>query len=47
MEADDIIGTLSKHATARGVDTVIGTGDKDLAQLVDESVVLVDRKSVV
>ena len=45
MEADDIIGTLSKHATARGVDTVIGTGDKDLAQLVGESVVLVNTMS--
>ena len=45
MEADDIIGTLSKHATARGVETVIGTGDKDLAQLVDEHVVLVNTMS--
>ena len=45
MEADDIIGTLSKHATARGVETIIGTGDKDLAQLVDESVVLVNTMS--
>ena len=45
MEADDIIGTLSRHATARGVETVIGTGDKDLAQLVDESVVLVNTMS--
>ena len=45
MEADDIIGTLSKHATARGVETVIGTGDKDLAQLVDANVVLVNTMS--
>ena len=45
MEADDIIGTLSKHATARGVETIIGTGDKDLAQLVNESVVLVNTMS--
>ena len=45
MEADDIIGTLCRHATARGVETVIGTGDKDLAQLVDESVVLVNTMS--
>ncbi len=45
MEADDVIGTLSKHATARGVETIIGTGDKDLAQLVDESVVLVNTMS--
>ncbi len=45
MEADDIIGTLSKQATARGVETIIGTGDKDLAQLVDEHVVLVNTMS--
>ncbi len=45
MEADDIIGTLSKHATAHGVETIIGTGDKDLAQLVNESVVLVNTMS--
>ncbi len=45
MEADDIIGTLSKHATSRGVETIIGTGDKDLAQLVDDHVVLVNTMS--
>jgi DNA polymerase-1 len=38
MEADDVIGTLTKHAVARGVETVISTGDKDLAQLVEDGV---------
>lgn len=38
MEADDVIGTLTKHAVARGVETIISTGDKDLAQLVEDGV---------
>ena len=38
MEADDVIGTLTKHAVARGVDTIISTGDKDLAQLIEDGV---------
>ena len=38
MEADDVIGTLAKHAVARGVETIISTGDKDLAQLVEDGV---------
>jgi len=42
VEADDVIGTLSKKATALGWKTVISTGDKDLAQLVDESVTLIN-----
>jgi DNA polymerase-1 len=37
-EADDVIGTLSRQATALGVDTVILTGDTDTLQLVDEHV---------
>ncbi len=45
MEADDVIGTLSVHATSRDVDTVISTGDKDLAQLVNEKVTLVNTMS--
>ncbi|MBL8522116.1 MAG: DNA polymerase I [Betaproteobacteria bacterium] len=45
FEADDVIGTLSAHATARGVKTVISTGDKDLAQLVNEKVMLVNTMS--
>ncbi len=42
VEADDIIGTLACQATAQNVHTVISTGDKDLAQLVNEHVELVN-----
>ncbi|MBL8516114.1 MAG: DNA polymerase I [Betaproteobacteria bacterium] len=45
MEADDVIGTLAAHASARGVETIIGTGDKDLAQLVTDQVTLVNTMS--
>jgi DNA polymerase-1 len=38
FEADDVIGTLSSQATALGMKTVILSGDKDILQLVDESV---------
>ena len=38
VEADDVIGTLSVQATARGWNTVMATGDKDLTQLVNERV---------
>jgi len=42
VEADDVIGTLAKQATAQGMDVVISSGDKDLAQLVDDHVSLVN-----
>ncbi len=42
VEADDVIGTLAKRATGEGLTTVISTGDKDLAQLVNEHVTLVN-----
>ncbi|HEY9396027.1 MAG TPA: DNA polymerase I [Burkholderiales bacterium] len=45
VEADDVIGTLTKHASASGVRTVVSTGDKDLAQLVDGHVTLVNTMS--
>ncbi|UIN21923.1 DNA polymerase I [Herbaspirillum frisingense] len=45
IEADDVIGTLSVQATAAGLDTIISTGDKDMAQLVDEHVTLVNTMS--
>ncbi|MDP2867260.1 DNA polymerase I [Methyloversatilis sp.] len=45
VEADDVIGTLSAQATARGIDCVISTGDKDLAQLVNRHVTLVNTMS--
>ena len=42
VEADDVIGTLSRQATEAGWDTIISTGDKDLAQLVNPSVSLIN-----
>jgi DNA polymerase-1 len=42
VEADDVIGTLARQAAAAGCATVISTGDKDLAQLVDGYVTLVN-----
>ena len=42
VEADDVIGTLARQAAEAGMDTVISTGDKDMAQLVDEHVTLVN-----
>jgi DNA polymerase-1 len=42
VEADDVIGTLAQQATEQGVDTVISTGDKDMAQLVNKHVTLVN-----
>ncbi len=42
VEADDIIGTLALRATQEGVHTIISTGDKDLAQLVNDDVELVN-----
>ncbi|MDD5295267.1 MAG: DNA polymerase I [Rhodocyclaceae bacterium] len=35
VEADDVIGTLAREASRQGMEVVISTGDKDLAQLVD------------
>ncbi len=45
IEADDVIATLAAQASALGYETVISTGDKDLAQLVDERVRLVNTMS--
>ncbi|WP_019139531.1 DNA polymerase I [Noviherbaspirillum massiliense] len=45
IEADDVIGTLATQATAHGLKTVISTGDKDLAQLVNEHVTLINTMS--
>ncbi len=42
VEADDVIGTLAKKATQAGWKTVISTGDKDLAQLVNPQVTLIN-----
>ena len=42
VEADDVIGTLARQASAQGRAVVISTGDKDMAQLVDDNVILVN-----
>jgi DNA polymerase-1 len=42
VEADDVIGTLAVRASAAGHEVVISTGDKDMAQLVDDRVTLVN-----
>ncbi len=42
VEADDVIGTLATQAAAQGLPTLISTGDKDMAQLVDAHVTLVN-----
>ena len=45
VEADDVIGTLARHASARGMRVIIASGDKDLSQLVDENVTVIDTMS--
>ncbi|WP_341667183.1 DNA polymerase I [Alcaligenes sp. SDU_A2] len=45
VEADDVIGTLARLAAEQGIDTVVSTGDKDLAQLVNDHVQLVNTMS--
>lgn len=42
VEADDVIGTLARQASAAGRHTLISTGDKDMAQLVDQHVTLIN-----
>lgn len=42
VEADDVIGTLAIQASESGLFTVISTGDKDMAQLVNENIILVN-----
>lgn len=42
VEADDVIGTMARDASAKGIATLISTGDKDMAQLVDEHVTLIN-----
>jgi DNA polymerase I len=42
VEADDVIGTLAKQAEAVGMQTLIFSGDKDFAQLVNESITLIN-----
>ncbi len=42
VEADDVIGTLAERAAREGLDVVISTGDKDMAQLVNDKITLVN-----
>ncbi len=42
VEADDVIATLATRAARQGIETVVSTGDKDLAQIVNRHVRLVD-----
>ncbi|AYQ42868.1 DNA polymerase I [Burkholderia aenigmatica] len=42
VEADDVIGTLAREAERHGMNVVVSTGDKDLAQLVTDHVTLVN-----
>ncbi|HEV2111438.1 MAG TPA: DNA polymerase I, partial [Gammaproteobacteria bacterium] len=45
VEADDVIGTLAKRGAKSGMQVLISTGDKDMAQLVDDKVTLVNTMS--
>lgn len=55
IEADDVIATLATKATEQNLDTIISTGDKDMAQLVNDHITLIntmtgttlDRKGVI
>jgi len=45
VEADDVIGTLACQAREQGIEAVISTGDKDMAQLVDSHITLINTMS--
>ena len=47
VEADDVIGTLAQQASEQGIETVISTGDKDMAQLVTPHVRLINTMTAV
>ena len=42
VEADDVIGTLACMASAQGIEVIISSGDKDLSQLVDQHITVID-----
>ena len=42
VEADDVLGTLARLGAERGMDVVISSGDKDLSQLVNERITIID-----
>ncbi|GJM04907.1 MAG: DNA polymerase I [marine bacterium B5-7] len=45
VEADDVIATLSRQAANKGIKTVVSTGDKDLAQMVNDRIHLINTMS--
>jgi DNA polymerase-1 len=45
VEADDVIGTLCRQAVKGGMNVLVSTGDKDMAQLVDDKVTLINTMS--
>ncbi|HEY8098905.1 MAG TPA: DNA polymerase I [Methylobacter sp.] len=45
VEADDVLGALAQHAEQQGYDVIISTGDKDMAQLVTEHIILENTMS--
>ena len=45
VEADDVIGTLAHMAAAQGMDVIVSSGDKDLSQLVNEHITIIDTMS--
>ena len=42
VEADDVIGTLACMASQQGIEVIVSSGDKDLSQLVDEHITVID-----
>jgi len=42
VEADDVIGTLAKTAASQGIEVIVSSGDKDMSQLVDEHITIID-----
>ena len=45
VEADDVIGTLAVMAAAQGIEVIVSSGDKDLSQLVNEHITIIDTMS--
>jgi DNA polymerase-1 len=45
VEADDVIATLSRQAADKGIKTIVSTGDKDLAQMVNDRIHLINTMS--
>lgn len=45
VEADDVIATLANVAAAQGIEVVVSSGDKDLSQLVNEHITIIDTMS--